>query len=278
MRRSLLCAGTIVLLSTGILFASEPTAGPDTSDTCLLSMPAISEKNIAFTYSEDLWIADSDGKNPRRLTSDIGVESNPVFSPDGKIIAFSAQYAGNIDVYTIPIEGGTPTRLTSHPAPDIVRGFTPDGKSILFSSPRSVHTHRYSELYTVPLTGGMPTRLPIPWGFEAAYSPDGAFLAYTPVRDVTLQWKHYRGGTHGRIWIYDFKTQDIVEIPQPKGRCNDSDPNWIGDKIYFRSDRAGAMSLADHRIALRDAWFRVFSNERPAAQTLAQEKAQEKAS
>jgi tricorn protease len=109
-------------------------------------------------------------------------------------------------VYTIPVGGGAPTRLTTHPAADIVRGFTPDGKRILFSSQRSVYTNRYSELFTVPLTGGMPDKLPIPWGFEAAYSPDGEHIAYTPVRDVSAQWKNYRGGTHSRIWIYNVKT------------------------------------------------------------------------
>jgi tricorn protease len=233
-----------MLVAVG-LFASSVTAKaqPDPTDTRLLTMPAVSAKNIAFVYAEDLWVADLDGKNPRRLTSDIGVESNPVFSPDGQIIAFSAQYDGNTDVYTIPLAGGTPTRLTTHPAADTVRGFTPDGKSVLFSSPRNVYSNRYSQLFTVPLTGGMPTQLPIPWGFEAAYSPDGDFIAYTPVRDATAQWKHYRGGTHSRIWIYNVKTHDVVEIPQPKERCNDLDPNWVGNTIYFRSDRAGEYNV-----------------------------------
>src|SRR4051812_13236660 len=82
----------------------------DIYDTKLLSRPAISAQHIAFIYGDDLWLADRDGKNVRRLTSDIGVESHPVFSPDGKTIAFSAQYDGNTDVYTIPVEGGSPTR------------------------------------------------------------------------------------------------------------------------------------------------------------------------
>jgi tricorn protease len=89
----------------------------------------------------------------------------------------------------------------------------------------------------------MPTQLPIPWGFEAAYSPDGDYIAYTPVRDASAQWKHYRGGTHSRIWIYNVKTHDVVEIPQTKDRCNDLDPNWVGHTIYFRSDRAGEYNM-----------------------------------
>ncbi len=234
----------LALLAVG-LFAPFATANaqPDATDTRLLSMPAVSAKNIAFVYAEDLWVANIDGKNPRRLTTDLGLESNPVFTSDGQTIAFSAQYDGNTDVYTIPLAGGTPTRLTSHPSPDTVRGFTPDGKGVLFSSARHVYSTRYQQLFTVPLTGGMPTQLPIPWGFEAAYSPDGDFIAYTPVRDATFQWKHYRGGTHSRIWIYNVKTHDVTEISQPKDRCNDLDPNWIGHTLYFRSDRAGEYNV-----------------------------------
>ena len=235
----------LALLAAVGLFAPGATANaqPDPTDTRLLTMPAVSAKNIAFIYAEDLWVADADGKNPKRLTTDLGLESYPVFSPDGQTIAFSAQYDGNTDVYTIPLAGGTPTRLTSHPATDTVRGFTPDGKSVLFSSPRHVYSNRYQQLFTVPLTGGMPTQLPIPWGFEAAYSPDGEYVAYTPVRDATAQWKHYRGGTHSRVWIYNVKTHDVVEIPQPKDRCNDADPNWVGHTLYFRSDRAGEYNV-----------------------------------
>src|SRR5262245_4120125 len=117
---------------------------PDTQDTRLLSQPAVSKSHIAFILADDLWVADLDGKNARRLTSDVGVESNPVFSPDGQILAFSGQYDGNTDVFTIPVGGGEPTRLTWHPGPDIVRGFTPDGKAVLFSSGRNVFTNRYS--------------------------------------------------------------------------------------------------------------------------------------
>ena len=233
----------LVLLAAGIFAPASASAQPDATDTRLLTMPAVSAKNIAFVYAEDLWVADIDGKNPRRLTTDLGLEAYPVFSPDGQTIAFSAQFDGNTDVYTIPLGGGAPTRLTAHPTPDIVRGFTPDGKSVLFSSPRNVYSNRYQQLFTVPLTGGMPTQLPIPWGFEAAYSPDGEYIAYTPVRDATPQWKHYRGGTHSRVWIYNVKTHDVTEISQPKDRCNDLDPNWVGHTLYFRSDRAGEYNV-----------------------------------
>jgi tricorn protease len=226
-----------------LLVAAAVRAEPDIHDTKLLTYPAVSTNHIAFIYADDLWVADFDGQNPRRLTSDVGIESHPVFSPDGKVIAFSAEYDGNTDVYTIPVEGGPPTRLTWHPAADIVRGFTPDGKAVLFSSPRNVFTNRHTQLFTVPLTGGMPTQLPIPHGVEACFSPDGEYIAYTPLSDRTGQWKHYRGGTHSRIWIYRRSDHSVVQVPQPKDRCNDLDPQWIGDTIYFRSDRAGEYNL-----------------------------------
>ena len=231
--------GPLVLAVACAATAPPARAGDDTR---LLSMPAISSKAIAFVYGEDLWTADPDGKNARRLTSDLGLESNPAFNADGSVIAFSAQYEGNTDVYTVPAGGGTPTRLTTHPAADLVRGFAPGGE-VLFMSNRNAHTSRHAQFYTVPLTGGMSTRLPIPWGFEACYSPDGSHIAYTPARDASAQWKHYRGGTHGRVWIYDVKTREVVEVPQPGGRCNDLDPNWVGDTLFFRSDRAGEYNV-----------------------------------
>jgi tricorn protease len=226
-----------------LLGGSRGRADPDIHDTKLLTHPAVSAKHVAFVYADDLWVADVDGKNVRRLTSDNGAEMYPVFSPDGKTLAFSAEYEGNLDVYTIPVEGGSPKRLTWHPVPDIVRGFTPDGKAILFTSPRHVFTNRYSQLFTVPLAGGMPTQLPIPHASDACFSPDSAYIAYTPLNNATQQWKHYRGGTHSRIWVYRRKDHSVVQIPQPKGRCNDLSPRWLGTTIYFLSDRKGEYNL-----------------------------------
>jgi len=159
-------------LAIGLL-AGAAKAAPDVKDTRLVSQPAVSGKNIAFVYAEDLWIANLDGSNPRRLTSDAGVESNPSFSPDGNWIAFSAQYDGNTDVYLLPVSGGAPKRLTTHPAADVVRGWEPDGSAILFGSNRQVFTTRHQQLFTVPVAGGMPTQLPIPNAWEASISPDG---------------------------------------------------------------------------------------------------------
>jgi tricorn protease len=226
-----------------LLLVHAARGEPDVHDTRLLSQPAVSGKHVAFIYADDLWVADQDGNNVRRLTSDIGMESHPVFSPDGRTIAFSAQYEGNTDAYAVSVLGGAPKRLTWHPGVDIVRGFTPDGKAVVFSSPRHVFTGRYTQLFTVPLTGGMPTQLPMPNGVQASFSPDGRRIAYTPLADRSPQWKHYRGGTHSRIWIFRKSDNAVEQIPQPDGRCNDLDPNWVGDVVYFRSDRAGEYNL-----------------------------------
>ncbi len=217
--------------------------GINTKDTRLLAQPAVSSSHIAFIYAEDLWIANSDGSQPRRLTVDEGIESDPFFSPDGRSIAFSAQYDGNTDVYIVSADGGVPVRLTWHPGNDLVRGFTPDGSGILFASQRKVFTGRYLQFFIVPVKGGYPVQLDIPNGWTASYSPDGKKMAYTPLSPAHTQWKNYRGGMISRILLYSFADNSVVKIPQPKEGCNDTDPMWIGNKIYFNSDRNGEFNL-----------------------------------
>jgi tricorn protease len=214
----------------------------------MLSQPAAGGTHTAFIYAEDLWVMNSDGSYPRRLTVDEGIESDPFFSPDGKLIAFSAQYDGNTDVFIIPAEGGLPVRLTWHPGNDIVKGFTPDGSKVLFASQRSSFTTRYYQLFTVGINGGFPEKLEIPNAWAASFSPDGKKLAYNPLSPVYMQWKNYRGGTESAIWIYSFTDHSVVKIPQPQGGCNDSDPMWIGDKIYFISDRNGEFNLFSYDV------------------------------
>ncbi len=218
-------------------------SGIDPNDTRLLEQPAISQDHIAFIYAHDLWVANADGTQPRRLTVDEGVESRPHFSPDGKHIAFSAEYDGNTDVFILPVEGGIPKRLTWHPFQDLTSGFTPDGSSVLFLSQRTVFSGRFSELFTIPLEGGFPEKLIIPNAFHATYSPDGTFMAYTPFRDAFREWKNYRGGTMSTIWIFSFGDHSKTEIPKPEGGSNDIEPMWIGDVIYFLSDRNGEFNL-----------------------------------
>ncbi len=239
---SWLSGGLAVLFSFAVWGGSD-CRGQDPENTRLLAEPALSQSHIAFVYDRDLWLADIDGSNPHRLTSHEGTESSPRFSPDGQSIAFSAQYDGNVDVYVMPITGGAPQRLTYHPALDQVEGFTPDGTSVLFSSTRDVFTRRFRKLFTVPLQGGFPTQLPIPNGLRASYSPDGQRIAYIPIGERFFQWKNYRGGTASRVWIYNTNDHRVQMIPQPEGRCNDTDPVFVGDTVYFRSDRNGEFNL-----------------------------------
>ncbi|HEX9981712.1 MAG TPA: PDZ domain-containing protein [Thermoanaerobaculia bacterium] len=226
-----------------LLLAAVPSFAVDVDDTRLLSDPAISARNIAFSYANDIWVANADGSNARRLTSHSGVESGPRFSPDGSFVAFTGRYEGNNDVYVVPTAGGVPKRLTWHPSNDVVLGFTRDGSSVLFSSPREVHTRRFVQLFTVPVTGGAVSKLPIPHAFKATYSPDGKRMVYLPLSEPFRQWKNYRGGTASRLMVFDLASYGVEQIPQPKGRSNDTDPMWIGDKVYFRSDRDGEFNL-----------------------------------
>ncbi|MBC7746178.1 MAG: PD40 domain-containing protein [Flavobacterium sp.] len=227
------------------------TFGIDTKDTRMLAQPSISKDHVAFIYAEDLWIANLDGSQPRRLTVDEGIESSPMFSPDGKLICFSAQYDGNVDVFTVPVEGGIPKRLTWHPGTDLAKGFTPDGKAVYFTSQREVFTNRFSQIFTVNLSGGLPVKLPIPTATQAVYSPDGKNMAYNPLYDAFKQWKNYRGGTESNIWIFSFADNAVVKIPQPKGGSNDAGPIWLGNTIYFRSDRDGEFNLYSYDVNLK---------------------------
>ena len=222
--------------------APAPT-GIDTADTRMLEGPAVSARNVAFAYAGDLWVADQDGANVRRLTSHPGSESRPRFSPDGKWIAFSGQYDGNVDVYVVPTEGGEPRRLTWHPGADVVQEFSPDGRTVLFVSQRDVYTRRFWHLFAVDLEGGFPTRYGLPSCAKAAFSPDGKKIAYNPLGDAFVQWKNYRGGRASRIWIYDVADRSVEQVPQPEGRCNDTDAMWVGEKLFFRSDRAGEFNV-----------------------------------
>jgi tricorn protease len=225
------------------LFTPAAVHAIDVNNTRMLAMPAVHGDKLAFVYDNDLWLASRAGGTARRLTQSAGQESLPHFSPDGKWLAFSADYGDNVDVYVMPASGGEMRRLTWHPGQDIVRGFTPDSASVLFESPDGQFTNRLRYLYTVPVTGGPPTRLPIPSGSKAALSPDGKTIAYTPNQERFQQWKNYRGGTQSRIWLMNLSDYAVKEVPKPAGGSNDTDPMWIGDTLYFNSDRNGEFNL-----------------------------------
>ena len=204
--------------------------------TRLLRQPTISEKHIVFVYADDLWIVDREGGDARRLTSHEGTESYPHFSPDGKTIAFSAQYDGNTDVFTVSTEGGEPRRLTWHPDADIVQGWMPDGKQVLFRSGRAGVPTMINHFYTVNTEGGNETKLPIPQASFGEVSEDGNFVAYTPITFWDPEWRNYRGGQAQPIWIMNLKDNSLVKTPQTD-RERHTDPVWHKGEVYFLSER-----------------------------------------
>ncbi|HET6179785.1 MAG TPA: PDZ domain-containing protein [Candidatus Sulfotelmatobacter sp.] len=228
-----------------MLFVLVPTflqiAAAQSDPPLLLRFPAVSKTQIVFNYAGDLWTVSRDGGDAHRLTSDVGIEILPHFSPDGSMIAFTGEYDGNRDVYLIPATGGLPRRLTYHPAEEYVNGWTPDGKKILFNSWGSSFMHFEDQLYSVPVDGGFPTQLPIPIAEDASFSPDGTHVAYVPHPKWQAAWKRYHGGQTTPIWILDLKDSSTVKIP--RDNSNDEQPMWVGDTVYFLSDRNGPVSL-----------------------------------
>ncbi|NEM97704.1 S41 family peptidase [Pontibacter burrus] len=209
--------------------------------TRLLRQPTLSEKHVAFVYANDLWIADrkagaTDLGQARRLTSNEGAETNPHFSPDGKWIAFTAQYDGNTDVYLIPTEGGQPQRLTWHPYSDEVTGWAPDGQSVIFVSSREGFPTANSKFYKVSVKGGMPEALKIPQASKGSLSPDGNYMAYQPINFWDAEWRNYRGGQAQPIWIVDMKDYSLKLTPQANQERH-TDPVWLDGIVYFISER-----------------------------------------
>ena len=214
----------------------------------LLRHPVMSKTQIVFEYGGDLWSVPRSGGQAHLLASGMDLLADPIFSPDGSQIAFSGTYDKNTDVYVVPAAGGQPRRLTYHPDPDIALGWTPDGRSVLFSS------HRYSysdpdQLFTVPVTGGFPSELPLPSGEMGSFSGDGGRIAYVPGFQWEPFWKGYKGGQHTEIWLARLADSSTVRIPNLN--ANESDPMWVGDKVYFLSDRDGPETLYAYDIGTR---------------------------
>jgi tricorn protease len=217
------------------LLACAATPASAQVDARMFRQPAVSADKIAFVYAGDIWLVPKGGGVAVRLSSPLGEESFPRFSPDGTKLAYSADYDGNIDVYVAPTAGGEPLRLTHHPMPDRVLGWHPDGKRVLFASSRESGRQRYNQFYLVGLEGGLPEKLPVPYGEFGAFSPDGSRFAYMPMSQDFRNWKRYRGGWSPDIWLFDLKTlaaRNITNNP-----ANDAQPMWYRSTIYFISDR-----------------------------------------
>jgi tricorn protease len=239
--RNLWMSFFVALVAAGFCF------GQGNRKPLLLQSPTVSKTQIAFAYGGDIWIVGREGGEAQRLVTGTGLLSGPIFSPDGQMIAYTGNYDSNVDVYVVPAAGGEPRRLTYHPDSDVALGWTPDGKSILFRSTRSSYS-RFEKLFTVPVEGGFPTEVPLPMGVQGSYSPDGTHLAYVPTWnrrlgavDSYIAIKHYRGGKTAYIWIANLADSSVERIPRENS--NDFNPMWIGEKVYFLSDRNGPVGL-----------------------------------
>jgi tricorn protease len=251
-------------------FAADPEHKP----RHLFQSPALSRESIAFGYAGDLWTVPREGGRAVRLTNGVGLESAPIFSPDGDTIAFTGEYDGNTDVYTIPAVGGVPHRVTYHPAPDMAVGWTSDGKRILFRSTRE-SASRYTQLFSIPAEGGQATRLPLPMAYQGQVSPDGSHIAYSPLAPAFgfeytafVSWGNYRGGRASTIWVTALPSLESVEIPHD--RASDFFPVYCGRQIYFLSGRAGHIGIFRYDIGTK-AVAEALHNDGPDIRSLAGE-------
>ena len=215
------------------------------SETLLLRSPDLSAQHLTFTYAGDVWVANRDGSNPKRLTSHPADAKNPLFSADGSMIAYTVNYDGNYDVFIIPVAGGQPQRLTWHPGNDELVGFSPAGDYVYFTSPRERRAGRSGQLYRVSVNGGLPEKISEARTFAGALSEDGATYANVPVRPAynglaggSAGWRGYRGGAAPSVQLINFDERSFTEIPGD--RTTEWDPHFIDGQLYLISDRDDA--------------------------------------
>ena len=248
MYRSLLLAA-LLLLCAAAPAAAQGRRGDDLAR--LLRFPDIHGGQIAFVYAGDIWTVPAAGGTARRLTSHAGLELFPKFSPDGRWIAFSGQYNGTRQVFVIPAEGGEPRQLTFYNEvaalppragyDNRVLGWTPDGRHVVFRANRVPQSDRLGRPYLVPAEGGTEQPLAIPESGGLSYSADGTRVAFTPISNEFRGWKRYRGGQSPDVWIYDLKANSAEQITDT--RAQDMLPVWLGDTIFYVSDRDWTMNL-----------------------------------
>ncbi|MCE7991714.1 MAG: protease [Roseivirga sp.] len=214
--------------------------------TRLLRQPSMSSSNIAFTYGSDIWVTDLNGQNLKRITSTPAVESDPHFSPDGNWIAFTSNRGGSNSVYIVSKDGGTPTRLTWHPSGAAARGWSPDGTKVLYASTRGTAPSPFNQLWTVPIAGGPSTRISAQWGFDGSFSPNGRQMVVDKMSRWDLEWRAYRGGQNTPLIILNLNNQSETLIPNDK--TTDIQPVWVGQTVYFLSDRDWNMNVWSYSV------------------------------
>ncbi len=228
-------------------FLGTTTVTANGESTRMLRSPTVSATHVAFAYANNIWVAERSGGVARRVTSFQGQSTNPKFSPDGKSLAFSADYAGNTDVYVVPVDGGEPKRLTWHPAADTVQGWTADGASVMFASGRATWAPNAApRFWTVPAVGGAEEPMALPRAYQGKISADGRRIAYRLNTSWDEERRNYRGGQNKPIWIVDLKTFDLVTPPWTDSK--DTDPVWVGETVYFISDRDGIANVWSYDI------------------------------
>ena len=238
---------TFIMLVATFSFA-QTSGAADAQETRLLRFPAIHGDNVVFTYAGDLYTVSASGGVARKLTTDIGMELFPRFSPDGKYIAFTGQYDGNSEVYVIPFEGGVPKRITftatldrddvsDRMGPNNLVMTWKDNSTIAYRSRRIEFNDFKGQMFLASINGGIPEQIPVPRGGWISYSPDGKKFAYNRVFREFRTWKRYRGGQADDISVYDMTTKKSENITN--NPAQDVFPMWTGNKIYFVSDRDG---------------------------------------
>ena len=219
---------------------SSAPAHLEAQGTRFLRQPDVSATQIAFVHANDIWVVGRDGGDAIRLTTADGGETDPAFSPDGDLIAFSGQYGGNTDVYVMPATGGQPQRLTWHPGADIVQGWTPGGE-ILFQSGREGVPTKLWKFYTVPVTGGLPKGLEVPQAYLGQMSSDGGHLAYQEIGYWDPEWRNYRGGQAQPISVVSTDSYERTTPPWEGER--QMDPVWMDGVVYYMSERDFASNV-----------------------------------
>jgi tricorn protease len=229
-----------IKISVLFLFVFALQIFAQSSAPLLIGRVALNQTHIAFTYAGKIWLVERSGGAARRLTDTPNEETSPVFSPDGRRIAFSRSNGNDWDVYVISADGnGQARRVTMMPEDDFVTAWTPDGREVVFETTRD--EENVTRLYKMAVENGtLAAPLPLQQSFQGTFSPDGKFIAYNP-RSGFGEWRYYRGGSTAPIWITDLRTGATEKLPNQN--YNDRSPIWRGDKIYFTSDRTGIFNL-----------------------------------